>query len=127
MDLFWPNNTATINTTHTYKKTDTGFTQNGKISLSVPLNNQHLVNTEYYYIEDDKWSNGNATVDFDSERFIKGSFNQVLSKSERNLDLAVMDIEVENVHTPVGVKYIHEYDETGNVVSHLGFFSHRIH
>lgn len=56
-------------------------------------------------------------MDLDLERFVKGSYNQILSKSARNLDLATMDIEVENVHTPVGVKYIHEFDTTGNVVS----------
>nr|XP_049706191.1 uncharacterized protein LOC110382727 isoform X1 [Helicoverpa armigera]XP_049706192.1 uncharacterized protein LOC110382727 isoform X2 [Helicoverpa armigera]XP_049706193.1 uncharacterized protein LOC110382727 isoform X3 [Helicoverpa armigera]XP_049706194.1 uncharacterized protein LOC110382727 isoform X4 [Helicoverpa armigera]XP_049706195.1 uncharacterized protein LOC110382727 isoform X5 [Helicoverpa armigera] len=114
VDLFWPNKTASINTTHRYHKQDKGFTQNGVISLSVPLSRQHLVNTEYYYIQGDKWSNGNATIDFDKERFVKGSFNQILTKSARNLDLATMDIEVENVHTPVGIKYIHEYDNTGN-------------
>lgn len=117
VDLFWPNKSATVNTTHVYKKFDKGFTQTGTISLSVPLNTKHLVNTKYYYIEEEKTSNGNATIDFDQERFVKGSFNKVLSKSERNLDLETMNIEVENVHTPVGVKYIHEYDETGNVVS----------
>lgn len=108
-----------MNTTHRYYKQDQGFKQTGLISLSIPLNSQHLVNTEYYYIQADKWSNGNATVDLDKERFVQGSFNQILSKSERNLDLATTDIEVENVHTPVGVKYIHEYDNTGNVVSIL--------
>ncbi|XP_072946200.1 uncharacterized protein Apoltp [Epargyreus clarus] len=115
VDLFWPNKTATINTTHNYKKEDKGFTQTGIISLSVPLQTQHLVNTEYYYVQGEKTSNGNATIDFDRERFVKASFNQILSKSERNLDLATMDIEVENVHTPVGVKYIHEYDDTGDI------------
>ncbi|KAJ8708722.1 hypothetical protein PYW08_010104 [Mythimna loreyi] len=115
VDLFWPNKTASINTTHRYHKQDKGFTQNGVISLSVPLSRQHLVNTEYYYIQGDKTSNGNATIDFDRERFVKGSFNQILSKSERNLDLATMNIEVENVHTPVGIKYIHEFDNTGNI------------
>ncbi|CAH0598289.1 unnamed protein product [Chrysodeixis includens] len=115
VDLFWPNKTASVNTTHRYHKQEKGFTQNGEISLSIPLARQHLVNTEYYYIQGDKWSNGNATIDFDRERFVKGSFNQILSKSARNLDLATMDIEVENVHTPVGIKYIHEYDGTGNI------------
>ncbi|XP_013138334.1 PREDICTED: uncharacterized protein LOC106103192 [Papilio polytes] len=115
VDLFWPNKTATVNTSHIYTKQNNGFTQTGIISLSVPLNSQHLVNTEYYYVQGDKNSNGNATIDFDHERFVKGSFVQVLSKSERNLDLATTDIEVENVHTPVGVKYIHEFDDTGNV------------
>ncbi|CAG9568621.1 unnamed protein product [Danaus chrysippus] len=113
--LFWPNKSATVNTTHVYKKFDKGFTQTGTISLSIPLSTQHLVNTKYYYIEEEKTSNGNATIDFDQERFVKGSFNKVLSKSERNLDLETMNIEVENVHTPVGVKYIHEYDDTGNI------------
>ncbi|CAK1589697.1 unnamed protein product [Parnassius mnemosyne] len=115
VDLFWPNKSASINTTHVYKKSENGFTQTGAISLSVPLNTQHLVNTQYYYVEDDKSSNGNATIDFDHERFAKGSFVQVLSKSERNLDLATTNIEVENVHTPVGIKYIHEFDNTGNI------------
>ena len=122
MNLFWPNKTAAVNMTHRYHKQDKGFKQNGIISLSVPLSRQHLVNTEYYYIQGDKNSNGNATIDFDLERFVKGSFNQILSKSARNLDLATMDIEVENVHTPVGIKYIHEYDETGNTVSMILFF-----
>ncbi|CAB3225976.1 unnamed protein product [Arctia plantaginis] len=114
IELFWPNKTAAVNTTHRYNKQDQGFKQRGQISLSIPLNSQHLVNTEYYYIQADKWSNGNATIDLDKERFVKGSFNQILSKSVRDLDLATTDIEVENVHTPVGVKYIHEYDNTGN-------------
>ncbi|XP_013168741.1 PREDICTED: uncharacterized protein LOC106118616 [Papilio xuthus] len=115
VDLFWPNKTASVNTSHVYTKQENGFTQTGTISLSVPLSSQHLVNTEYYYVQGDKASNGNATIDFDHERFVKGSFVQVLSKSERNLDLATTDIEVENVHTPVGVKYIHEFDSTGNI------------
>ncbi|XP_041972420.1 uncharacterized protein LOC121728328 [Aricia agestis] len=115
VDLFWPNKTATINTTHKYQKQEKGFTQTGAISMSIPLNTSHLVNTEYYYLEGDKTSNGNATIDFDNERFVKSSFNQVLSKSERNLDLATMDIEVENVHTPVGIKYIREFDDTGSI------------
>ncbi|CAH1641791.1 unnamed protein product [Spodoptera littoralis] len=93
VNLFWPNKTASVNTTHRYHKKDKGFTQNGEISLSVPLSRQHIVNTEYYYIQDDKTSNGNATIDFDRERFVKGSFDQILSKSERNLDLATMNIE----------------------------------
>ncbi|XP_068624199.1 uncharacterized protein Apoltp [Battus philenor] len=115
VNLFWPNKTASVNTSHIYTKQENDFTQTGTISLSIPLNTQHLVNTEYYYIQGDKASNGNATIDFDHERFLKGSFVQILSKSERNLDLASTDIEVENVHTPVGVKYVHEYDSTGNI------------
>ncbi|XP_045507000.1 apolipophorins [Colias croceus] len=114
VDLFWPNKTASVNTSHTYHKKNTGFTQAGTISLSIPLNTQHLVNTEYFYVQENKWSNGNGTIDFDSERFLKASFNQILSKSERDLDLATTDIEVENEHIPAGVKYIHEYDDTGN-------------
>lgn len=98
-------------------KQDTGFTQNGAISLSIPLNTQHLVNTEYFYLEEDKRSNGNATIDFDRERFLEVFFNKVLSKSDRNLDLATTNIEVENIHTPFGVKYIHEYDGVGSIVS----------
>ncbi|RVE52154.1 hypothetical protein evm_003227, partial [Chilo suppressalis] len=115
VELFWPNKTASLNSTHQYKAREGGFTQTGTVSLSIPLNTQHLVNTEYYYVQSDKWSNGNATIDLDRERFVKGSFKQVLSKSSRDLDLATTDIEVENVHTPVGVKYIHEFDTTGNV------------
>lgn len=115
VDLFWPNKTAAVNTTHRYYKQPKGFKQLGQISLSVPLNTQHLVKTKYYYIQDDKRSNGNATIDLDSERFVKASFDQILSKSERNLDLETMNIEVENVHTPVGIKYIYEHDETGNI------------
>ncbi|XP_028030625.1 uncharacterized protein LOC114243361 [Bombyx mandarina] len=115
VNLYWPNKTASVNTTHQYSKDAGGFKQTGQIALSVPLSTQHLVNTEYYYLQGDKSSNGNATVDLDGDRFVKGSFKQILSKSERNLDLATTDIEVENVHTPVGVKYIHEYDETGKV------------
>ncbi|CAG9122181.1 unnamed protein product [Plutella xylostella] len=110
----WPNKTASLNTTHNYLKQDTGFTQTGDISLSIPLNTQHLVTTNYYYVQGEQRSNGNATLDFDSERFVKASFNQILGKSERGLDLASTDIEVENKHTPVGIKYIHEYDATGN-------------
>ncbi|CAH0714994.1 unnamed protein product, partial [Brenthis ino] len=115
VDLFWPNKSASLNTTHKYVKQDTGFTQNGAISLSIPLNTQHLVNTEYFYLEEDKRSNGNATIDFDRERFLEVFFNKVLSKSDRNLDLATMNIEVENIHTPFGVKYIHEYDGVGSI------------
>ncbi|XP_028158784.1 uncharacterized protein LOC114351683 isoform X6 [Ostrinia furnacalis] len=115
VDLFWPNKSASINTTHLYTPQTKGFTQTGTVSLSIPLNTQHLVSTEYYYVQTDTWSNGNATIDLDRERFVKGSFKQILSKSERQLDLTTTDIEVENVHTPVGVKYIHEFDNTGNV------------
>lgn len=78
-----------------------------------------MVSTEYHYIQTDTWSNGNATIDLDKERFVKGYFKQILGKSERKLDLATTDIEVENVHTPVGVKYIHEFDNSGNIVSDL--------
>nr|XP_034825791.1 apolipophorins [Maniola hyperantus] len=116
VDLFWPNKTATINTTHVYTKHGKGFTQNGTIAFSIPVNtNQHLVNSEYYYLEEEKFSNGNAVIDFDKERFVKVMFDKVLTKSERNLDLATMNIQVENVHTPVGIKYIQEYDEMGSI------------
>ncbi|XP_049881187.1 uncharacterized protein LOC126377497 [Pectinophora gossypiella] len=114
VDLFWPNKSASINTTHSYRKQSEGFTQNGLVSISIPLNTQHLVQTNYYYVQGNKWSNGNATIDFDRERFVMGSFNQVINKSHRNLDLSTTDIEVENNNLPVGVKYIHEYDDTGN-------------
>ncbi|XP_053620364.1 uncharacterized protein Apoltp [Plodia interpunctella] len=114
VELFWPNKTSSVNNTHHYTKQDNGFIQHGVISLSVPLNTQHMVGTKYYYIQSEGGSNGNATVDFDRERFVKASFNQVLGKSERNLDLATTNIEVENAHTPLGVKYFHEYDESGN-------------
>lgn len=117
VDLFWPNKTATINTTHVYTKNNNGFTQNGTIALSIPVNTQHLINTEYFYLEEETFSNGNAVIDFDKERFLKVMFDKVLSKSERNLDLATMNIQVENVHTPVGIKYIQEYDDTGSIVS----------
>ncbi|CAG9792371.1 unnamed protein product [Diatraea saccharalis] len=115
IELFWPNKTASLNSTHQYRPREGGFTQTGTVSLSVPLNTQHLVNTEYNYVQSEKWSNGNATIDLDLERFVKASFKQLLSKSNRDLDLATTDIEVENVHTPVGVKYIHEFDTTGNI------------
>ncbi|KAL4716758.1 hypothetical protein ACJJTC_001914, partial [Scirpophaga incertulas] len=115
VELFWPNKTASINSTHVYVPQDGGFKQTGVVSLSVPLNTQHLVNTEYYYVQTAKRSNGNATIDLDRERFVKASFRQLLSKSPRNLDLTTTNIEVENVHTPIGVKYIHEFDATGNV------------
>ncbi|GBP16851.1 Apolipophorins [Eumeta japonica] len=115
IELFWPNKSTSINTTHKYTKQSEGFTQSGEISLEIPLSTKHLVNTQYHYVQESKLSRGDATVDFDGERFGKGFFKQVLSKSQRNLDLATTDIEVENAHTPVGVKYIHEYDGTGNI------------
>ncbi|CAH2241543.1 jg25523 [Pararge aegeria aegeria] len=115
VDLFWPNKTAAINTSHIYTKHDKGFTQNGTIALSIPVNTQHLINSEYFYLEEEKFSNGNAVIDFDKERFVKVMFDKILSKSERNLDVATMNIQVENVHTPVGIKYIQEYDETGSI------------
>lgn len=65
----------------------------------------------------EKESTGNATVDLDSERFVQGSFKQILSKSGRGLDLATTDIEVVNDRVPVGVQYIHEFDASGNTVS----------
>ncbi|XP_052751003.1 uncharacterized protein LOC113509342 [Galleria mellonella] len=114
VELFWTNKTASVNTTHLHTKQDNGFTQTGVISLSVPLKTQHLVTTEYYYVQDEKTSNGNATVDLDRERFVKASFDQILSKSERELNLSTTNIEVENEHTPIGIKYIHEYDDSGN-------------
>ncbi|KAM3962221.1 LOW QUALITY PROTEIN: apolipoprotein lipid transfer particle [Aphomia sociella] len=114
VELFWPNKTASINTTDRHSKQEKGFTQTGAISLSVPLKTQHLVTTEYYYIQDEKTSNGYATVDLDRERFAKVSFDQLLSKSERNLNLSTTNIKVENEHTPMGVKYIHEFDDSGN-------------
>lgn len=51
-------------------------------------------------------------------------FDKILSKSDRNLDLATMNIEVENVHTPFGVKYIHEYDGIGSIVSIFSYLSY---
>ncbi|KOB74368.1 Apolipoprotein of lipid transfer particle-I/II [Operophtera brumata] len=73
VDLFWPDKSASVNTTHVYSKSANGFTQTGVVYLSVPLNTQHLVNTDYYYVQ--------------------GSFNQLLGKSGRNLDLSTTDIE----------------------------------
>ncbi|XP_063394239.1 uncharacterized protein LOC134679271 [Cydia fagiglandana] len=114
VDLFWPNKTATVNTTHTYTNEPAGFKQAGVVAISLPLARQHLVNTDYVYVQGEKESTGNATVDFDLERFVQASFRQILSKSSRDLDLATTDIEVVNDRMPVGVKYIHEYDDTGN-------------
>ncbi|KAI5644619.1 lipoprotein amino terminal region domain-containing protein [Phthorimaea operculella] len=124
VDVFWPNTTAnattpyktaTVNTSHTYKKSAEGFTQDGFVSLSIPINTQHLVQTKYFYVQGNKWSNGNATIDFDRERFVMGSFKQVIDKSHRDLDLSTTDIEVENDNLPVGIKYVHEHDDTGNI------------
>ncbi|CAH2058175.1 unnamed protein product, partial [Iphiclides podalirius] len=115
VDLFWPNKTASVNTTHVFAKLERGFAQIGGVSLSIPLNSQHLVGTEYYYAQQGGASGGNATVDFDGVRFAKGSFVQTLGRSQRGLDLATTDIEVENAHTPLGVRYMHEYDGAGNV------------
>jgi hypothetical protein len=117
VELFWPNKTASLNSSHHYVPYSDGFKQTGTVSISIPLNTQHLVITDYEYLQSQGGSNGNATIDLDLERFVKASFRQVLSQSERNLDLAVTDIEVENEHTPVGIKYIHEFDPTGHVVS----------
>ncbi|KAI8423688.1 hypothetical protein MSG28_012723 [Choristoneura fumiferana] len=117
VDLFWLNNTATINTTHTFEKQPGGFRQAGRAAISVPLSTQHLVTTHYLYIQE---STGNATVDLDSERFVQGSFKKILGKSARGLDLATTDIEVVNDRVPVGVQYIHEFDASGNTFVTVG-------
>lgn len=51
INLYWPNKTASLNSTHQYTAMGEGFAQNGQISLSVPLSTQHEVITDYYYIQ----------------------------------------------------------------------------
>ncbi|KAI8423691.1 hypothetical protein MSG28_012726 [Choristoneura fumiferana] len=104
VDLFWLNNTATINTTHTFEKQPGGFRQAGRAAISVPLSTQHLVTTHYLYIQ------GTANI----THYLYGSFKKILGKSARGLDLATTDIEVVNDRVPVGVQYIHEFDASGN-------------
>lgn len=115
--LTWPNNYALLNSIQKLQQRNGMNVQTGNVQLDIPLNTRHLLSGDYEYQSGTSLSEGNVKMFHNTNQFIEGTYKKVTDRGENDLIRDTIDVNIDNDYTPIGVNYIHQYDDKGNVVS----------
>lgn len=78
--------------------------------MEVPLATRHIANIEYALKEREEITTGHCNVEYNRRKVLNGKYN---CKSEARTGFAkdTVDIVLENELKPIGITYIHQYEQ----------------
>ncbi|XP_063238564.1 uncharacterized protein LOC134540049 isoform X2 [Bacillus rossius redtenbacheri] len=113
-EVFWPNNTALLDSRYTYDKTNTETSIVGSAVVEIPVATRHIARVEYDYKEKPLNTTGHASVEYNGDRFVEAKY-RCDSESSAGFEKDVVNVEVENGFTPVGIFYVHQLEYSAGV------------
>nr|CAD7196633.1 unnamed protein product [Timema douglasi] len=107
VEAFWPNNTAFLDSEYTYKTKDTNTHIVGAVLIELPITTRHIGKMDYEYKGGPQHTIGLATVEYNKAKFLEGKYS-CESQSRAGFEKDIMNIEIENSFSPIGINYIHD-------------------
>lgn len=107
--MFWPNNTALLNSDYTYHSQRLDSSLEGVLQLEVPLNTRHVGHVTYGYKKRPLVTNGYAELDYNDDKIVKMNYNSK-GESRAGFEKERIQITVENIYQPIGITYVNQYE-----------------
>lgn len=106
VEIFWPNNTALIDSEISYKiQQYANFeTGSGIILIEVPIKTRHIAKLNYDYTQKPQNTKGSANVVYNNNKILDGKYNSD-SVASAGLEKEITTIELENKWKPLGINY----------------------
>ncbi|PNF28889.1 hypothetical protein B7P43_G03854 [Cryptotermes secundus] len=112
LEAFWPNNTALFDSKYTYESKTYNTRINGSVRVEIPLQTRHTGNLVYGYKEGPLHTTGYSFIEYNNRKFLEGRYN-CTSHSSAGFDKDVINMEIDNAYTPLGILYIHQFQYSG--------------
>ncbi|KAL3290379.1 hypothetical protein HHI36_023721 [Cryptolaemus montrouzieri] len=111
LEAFWPDSSAKIDAKCDIQTGETLLhrTRRGSILVEVPLSSKHIANVDYIYQDLPRHSFGNATVNYNKNKLLDGSYD-CLTESRAGMEKDITHVEVQNRFFPIAVDYNHGYE-----------------
>lgn len=74
--------------------------------MSVPLTSRHTTNIVYGLKDRALLSTGHCAVEYNGDQVLDGRYTRKY-ESRAGFDKEVVDITLQNAHTPLGIAYVH--------------------
>ncbi|CAG2054584.1 unnamed protein product [Timema podura] len=107
VEVFWPNNTAFLDSEYTYKTKDINTHIVGAVLIELPITTRHIGKMDYEYKEGPQHTTGLATVEYNKAKFLEGKYS-CESQSTKGFKKDIINIEIENGFSPIGINYVHD-------------------
>ncbi|XP_011308401.1 uncharacterized protein Apoltp isoform X2 [Fopius arisanus] len=107
--VFWPNDTAHINSDYSYQSERLNSNLEGIVHLEVPLSTRHIAQLNYGYKKRPQVTTGGAQLDYNEERILDANYNSK-SESRGGFDKDTIQITLENPYQPLGIDYINQFE-----------------
>nr|XP_012235380.1 PREDICTED: uncharacterized protein LOC105679739 [Linepithema humile] len=112
IELFWPNNTALLNSDYSYHSERLNSNMDGILHIEVPLNARHIGHLTYGYKKRPQHTTGHSILVYNDEKVLHARYNST-SESRAGFEKDNIKVTVENVYKPICVVYINQYEYSG--------------
>ncbi|XP_066586148.1 uncharacterized protein Apoltp [Prorops nasuta] len=112
LEVFWPNNTALINSDYIYHSERLDSNLDGVFLIEVPLNTRHVGDLKYGYKKTPLLTSGYSLLSYNGQKIVDGKYN-AKSESRAGFEKDSIKITVENVLKPIGIDYTNQYEYSG--------------
>ncbi|XP_015122764.1 uncharacterized protein LOC107045138 [Diachasma alloeum] len=107
--VFWPNDTAYMNSDYSYQSERLNSNLDGTVHLEIPLSTRHVAQLNYGYKKRPQVTTGGAQLDYNRERILDAKYNSK-SESRGGFDKDTIQITLENPFQPLGIDYINQFE-----------------
>ncbi|XP_063971909.1 uncharacterized protein LOC135159796 [Diachasmimorpha longicaudata] len=107
--VFWPNDTAYINSDYSYQSERLNSNLDGMVHLEIPLSTRHVAELNYGYKKKPQVTTGGAQLDYNKERILDAKYNSK-SESRAGFEKDTIQITLENPFQPLGIDYVNQFE-----------------
>ncbi|XP_012534919.2 uncharacterized protein LOC105835859 [Monomorium pharaonis] len=112
VEIFWPNNTALLNSDYNYHSERLDSNLEGILHVEIPLNARHVGILSYGYKKRPQVTTGHSTLMYNDQKVLHTQYNSK-SESRAGFDKDRIQITVENIYKPIGIVYVNQYEYSG--------------
>ncbi|XP_031834655.2 apolipoprotein lipid transfer particle isoform X2 [Nomia melanderi] len=107
--VFWPQNTAILNSDYTYRSEKLDSDLDGLLHVEVPLQTRHIGHLTYGYQKRPQVTTGYSDLKYNENKVLQGRYNSK-SESRAGFEKDHIQITVENSFKPIGIVYVNQYE-----------------
>ena len=108
----WPKDFALFNLKNTYSSQNLDQDIQGTVNIEVPMESRHITNLVYGLKKRPLLTTGHCEVQYNKNKLLNGQY-RCKSESSAGFEKDVVDITIENAKKPIGITYIHVYEQSG--------------
>lgn len=110
----WPKDWAHFDLRSTYSSHNLDRDLQGIIKMEMPLATRHIANVGYGLKERANVKTGHCVVDYGGRKMLDGQYS-CKTESRAGYDKDVVDITVQNDMRPIGISFVHVFEQSGDV------------